>query len=132
MSQDQGSAIVALVSRGMTEKLQLKLPQPGKTLASNGTVVSGSGMTLTVSGTAPKAGQYFNVTVGGVTYLHQVVTATAGSLIINPGLKAAVPGGTAVNFAAPVIEGFLVDNSLTYDFGLTGVLKLGFAIREAA
>lgn len=132
MSQDQGSRIVSIVSRGLTEKLQLRVPQPGKTVPANGTVVSGSGMTLVVSGTTPAAGQYFNITVGGITYLHQVVAATGGTLTVKSGLKVPVTSGLAVNFATPVIEGYLADNTLKYDFGLTGVVRLSFAIREAA
>lgn len=132
MSQDDGSRIVSTVSRGLTEKLQLRLPQPGKTVPTNGTVVSGGGTTLTVSGTSPAPGQYFNITVGGVTYLHQVVAASGGALTIKSGLKVPVTSGLAVNFAAPVIEGYLIDNSLTHSFGLTGVVHLSFGIREAA
>lgn len=132
MSQDQGSEIATLVACGMTDLVRMSVPQPEVTLPADGSVVSGSGASLVVSGTSPAPGRYFSLEHGGVHYLHRVVTASGGTLTIQPPLKVVPTPGDTCHFQDPQIEGFVADNSVSVEFGLTGVIKsLSFAVREA-
>lgn len=90
--------------------------------AAGSTSVTGTG----AGGVAP--GQWFSFVAGGVSYLHMVTSNTDGALTVAPRLRAALSG--AMEFAAPVIEGFL-DAAPAWSVERLRFVGLSFSVTEA-
>lgn len=92
------------------QTLRMAVPQNGKgalagaPVAASGAVNSAS-LTKTGGG-AVAVGMFFSFAAGGRTYLH-MVTSVAGNLLGVAPLLRASPVGQVLNFAAPVVEGFV-------------------------
>lgn len=73
---------------------------------------------VTWAGAAPSAGQWFSFVSGGRHYLH-LVTSTDGAAKlarVSPLLRVAMPIGTALEFIAPVLEGFVEETQWSLEF----------------
>ena len=102
-------------------------------LAGNTLTVSG----LTASTSAIVTGLWFSMVVGGRNYLYQVATnatADAGgnaTLQIAPWIRGIPAGGEALNFATPVIEGFIDGPGLNWTLTMESWVGLpAFTITE--
>lgn len=132
MSNAQGVAVVAKLVQGLSSTVTMIVPQPGITPSPDGTVSSGSGETLIVSGTSNvKPGVFFSLVHGGVRYLHQVTGVSGSTLSIQPMLKVVPTAGDVVEFQAPKIEGFVQGNQQAWTLNLAYGLGLSFTIVEA-
>lgn len=97
------------------------------------TGVTGAGSAGSISVTATGAGgvavgQWFSFVTGGVSYLHLVTANDGGDLTVAPRLRAGLSG--SMEFAAPVIEGFL-DAAPTWSVERLRFVGLSFSITEA-
>lgn len=132
MRYEQGMAFVASLLDGLSGKVRFAIPQPGFT-GSNTTASSGSGRSLTVaSATGLKPGQYISIVSGGVRYLHNIRAVAGTVLTIHPALRIASASGSVVEVVSPQIEGFILENSVTYVLSQLGGVTVSWAIKEAA
>lgn len=118
-------------------------PQPAASALGSPTVngAGQSGRTLICNGftagvTIP-AGLFFSVSVAGRSYLYQVALATTAdgsgnaTLTLSPMLRASPAASAALNFAAPVIEGFITDAGETWSISMNTWFDLpAFTIEE--
>jgi len=145
-STDEGRVIVARLMRGLTDGVLLPFPQdfdPGA--VGTGVVVDGAGQlgsTLKLRGFTPgytvREGQFFSIIYGGRRYLHAASAdlAADGSgkmpLGIFPMLRISPNDGALCEFAAPMIEGFIVGNQVEYALQTAPYLDVSFTVQEAA
>ncbi len=143
----QGAALAALradIIRGRRDGASYPFPQPGLTSTATGTPrVKGagqSGNSLAVDGFATgasvKKGQFFAVIANGRSYLY-FCTANANEISgeigipIWPMIRASPADNALVNFATPVIEGNIVDETFSFEHGVDDwVPGLKFRIEE--
>jgi hypothetical protein len=138
------AALCAARARGSS--VTMPFPQPGLDVGTPGSaVVNGAsqlGSTLALSGMTAgyviRQGQFLSIYTGGRHYLHQASadTIVAGggtvSLPITPMLRKSPANGAAVEFAAPVIEGFLEGNEQAWTMVRARTIGIQFTIAEAA
>lgn len=104
---------------------------PGDTTASaissaNATVIAVAGLEV---GYTVLAGQWFNHVVDGLRRLYAVVQTGTTPLIIGPPLRAPLAIGDELDFARPLIEGF-VDGPATWSVDAAHIYGITFTIRE--
>jgi hypothetical protein len=130
MGEAQALAFVAAQTRSITEGATLRGVVPRQGDAPTG--VSGVGAvnatTVAASSVAGvKVGMMFSFEAGGHAYLHQVTGITGSNLNVAPRLRAAANG--ALNFAAPVVEGFLTE-TVSWDAERLAHSGVSFTIAE--
>lgn len=144
MRPDLARQWAAALTRGMRLGVSYKIRQVTTPAGAPGAVlVAGAdqaGNALAVDGGTPgyivRQGQWFNVTTGGRKYLYQAAETTrlnasgAGTIELEPKLRAVPADNDPVTLGAPVIEGLLVDvPEWAIDAGRM-VRGLSFAIEE--
>lgn len=146
MSVEQGRGFVADLLRARFEGASVALPlgyerqgAPGKAAVAASAVSGGTSVPLEAvnPGWVAKKGYWLNVTDGVDQFLHQiaetVVTPSTGivTLTIVPELRVSLADGSAVNLAAPVINGWVADDSIAWDMSLSRHLDFGFTVEES-
>jgi hypothetical protein len=141
----QAAQVVADLNAGLSSKIRAYLPQPGINTALGAPAFASpstaAGNTIAMTGFTPdvviQSGQHFNITTGGVAYLYQVSAAVTAdgsgnaTVPIQPILKAQPATGDVINFANPVIEGFVQGNTQAVSLSLALTGSMSFTIREA-
>lgn len=134
---------VQRLKRGQHAGVLTEFLQPGFTT----TLVSGAvsqavaaGSTIPISGLPPGAtiaeGQWFSVIVAGVRQLYSsdqsVVVNGAGAALVGvtPMLRSSIAAGAVVEFAAPMIEGSLAGDKLSWTIDAAHHYGLQFSIEE--
>jgi hypothetical protein len=137
------SELVSARAKGST--VTMPFPQPGLAIGSPGSAaVNGGGQLGTVlqllgmtPGYVVRKGQFFSILSGGRHYLHKSdADATVNgsgqvTLSISPMLRKSPTNGASVEFAAPVIEGFLEGNEQGWTQVRARTIGLQFTIAEA-
>jgi hypothetical protein len=143
LSYEDAMAWVAALTRAEGDTVILDLPQPDFQIGNPGDVrVNGAnqqGLLLNLDGFNPytaKAGQWFNLIIGGQRYLYQVAvdrTAAGGAmspLQISPMIRRSPPDNALADFATPKIEGFLSGRETTWTIEVARTVGLQFTITE--
>lgn len=146
MAYVQAMKWIAALTAGEGDTVSIKIPQPFFDVGSPGTpLVNGGsqlGTSINIDGLSSTykahAGQWFNLTASSRSYLYQVAedkTAASGvmaGLKFNPMIRRSPADNSAVNFAAPVIEGWLGgnDTSWTVDNAMWTGIKFTIEERE--
>lgn len=115
MVEAQALAFIAAQARAVTEGATVRsvLPRTGDAPAGLTGVGAANATFLTASSGADVAvGMFFSFEAGGHAFLHQVTGVTGAVLNVAPRLRAGANG--ALNFATPVVEGFL-DGAISWD-----------------
>lgn len=115
MAEAQALAFVAAQARATTEGATVRcvLPRTGEAPAGLTGVGAANATLLTAaSGAGVAVGMFFSFEADGHAFLHQVTGVTGAVLNVAPRLRAGANG--ALNFAAPVVEGFL-DGAISWD-----------------
>ncbi|MFO6447869.1 hypothetical protein ACLBKU_12050 [Erythrobacter sp. NE805] len=136
----------AALASGRRNGVSWKVREPGTPAGFPGAVlVNGggqAGFALAVDGATPghvvRQGKWLSIQTGGRRYLHQAASTVtldgsgAGTLAIEPALRAIPADNSPVGIAVPIIEGLLADvpNWVLDETRL--VRGLTFAIEEAA
>lgn len=142
---DVARAWIADLNAGLTEGVIARFPQVDFAVGSPGApLVNGAsqtGSTLNADGFSPgytaKKGQFFNAVVSGRNYLYQMKTAGTANgsgvlpLSILPMLRASPADNSSLNFAAPVIEGFLQGDGREWTIERARTVGLSFVVAEA-
>ena len=138
-------AWVAALTSAEADTVILRLPQPGFAIGTPGTpLVNGAtqlGSSINLDGFAAsypaKAGQWFNLTAVGRTYLYQVAADKAANgsgvmnaLTINPMIRRSPADNSAAGFATPVIEGFLSGRETGWTVDVARTVGLSFTVTE--
>ena len=138
LDRECGMRWVAALIRAEAEGQTLRLAFP-KVLANAVTPSVGSsnqqGTALGVSAlsAAVLAGSFFSFEAAGRAFLHMVTAnaaADATALNIAPLLRASPAAGTALNFAEPVIEGFVDPGPIGWEQQLKRFASLKFTLTE--
>jgi hypothetical protein len=130
MAEAQALAFVAAQTKAATEGATLRGVFPRRGAAPTGMTGIGAVNSTIVAASAVAdvvVGMFFSFESGGHAYLHQVTGISGGNLSIGPRLRAALNG--ALNFTAPVIEGFL-DSTITWDAERLAHSGVTFTISE--
>lgn len=130
MAEVQALAFVAAQGRATTEGVTVRgvFPRQGDTPAGlTGTGAVNSTLVTASSAAGVVVGMFFSFEAGGRAYLHQVTGVTGLTLNVSPRLRAACNG--ALNFAEPVVEGFL-DGPITWDVETLAHSGVSFTISE--
>lgn len=141
-----GRVLVSRLMQGLTQGVLYAFPQdlnPGA--VGSGTAVNGSGQTGSVlqldgfpGGYRVLEGQFFSIIHNGRRYLHAAAAdgvangSGAVALPIVPMLRISPADNAVVEFARPMIEGFLSGNSLEWQLRTAPYLDVPFTITEAA
>lgn len=143
---DQGSALVAKLNAGRSQKVRIPIRQAVEFPVVGGpvtvsTAVSGGtslNMTGLPNGHVLKGGQFISVTgVNGVSYLHQIIedaTSNASgtvALTVAPMIRTVLNVGDPVRVNDPVIEGYLVGAATEWTVDFIGSVQVGFVVMEA-
>lgn len=130
MGEEQALKFAAAQTRARTEGATVRgvVPRKGDapagltgTGAVNSTLVSASDAADVV------VGMFFSFESGGRAYLHQVTEIDGDTLSVAPRLRANLAG--SLNFAAPVVEGFL-DGATSWDIERLAHTGVTFTISE--
>jgi len=110
----QAEAEGATLSLVMPQMVDLK-PMLGAALTGTGAAGSNA---VTYVGPDPKPGMWFSFVAGGRHYLHLVtaVNVAGHSLKVSPLLRVAMPAATALEYLAPVLEGFAEETTWSLEF----------------
>lgn len=130
MSEVQALAFVAAQARATTEGSTVRGVLPRRDAAPVGVTavgVTNSTVITPSSVDGVTVGMFFSFEAGGHVYLHQVTGIAGGNLNVAPRLRATLNG--ALNFAAPVVEGFL-DGSPSFDIERLALSGVSFTISE--
>ncbi|MGH2926641.1 MAG: hypothetical protein ACRDL8_00370 [Solirubrobacteraceae bacterium] len=134
-----------LKARANAETIAFSWPQFAFSTAIGAPAVSGAsqaGASLVVNGLTPSttaliAGLFFSLTIGERSYLHALsANATVdgsgnATLAIAPILRAVPASGAALNFATPVIEGFVEGQSEDWTIDMLAFVGLpSFTVTE--
>lgn len=139
-------AYISRLHRGRREGVTMPFPQLNLVIGSTGTVrVNGgsqAGSTIILDGfnaLYPVAeGQFFSIVTDGRRYLYsaaEAATASAGgelTLDIDPMLRVSPSNNDLVEFAAPIIEGYVGGNEIGWTVDIAGTVGLSFTITERA
>ncbi|BBF70185.1 hypothetical protein [Sphingomonas bisphenolicum] len=145
LNSDEGRVWVNRLIRGQTAGARMEYPlldfNPGTPGAF---VVDGNGQAgtlLTVKGGAPgyqfKEGQPFNLIIGGKYYLDFIAADVAangsGNAIIplSQMMRAQPSDGAALLITQPVVEGWVVDDQVSWELALNRSTALSFTIHES-
>ena len=135
MRSSQARPLIARLLQGLSAKVLVPIILSGIDLRgqTDVTVTSGAGKTLTFTGSATGKveGQFFSLVSNGVRYLHQITTISGNTISFQPSLKVVLKGGEALEFAAPMIEGFLEGSEQSFTVGMAENLGLSFKVNEA-
>lgn len=136
---------VAKLTSAEGDTVLIAVPQPGFDTGAPGLpLVNGAGQlgsSLALDAFTPshvvRAGQWFNLTVSSQRYLYQVAAetvATTGGVMaalpINPMIRRSAGDNTAVDFSAPMIEGFLTGNEGGWTVDVARTVGLSFTVTE--
>jgi hypothetical protein len=141
-----GPVFVSRLMQGLTEGVLYPFPQdmligaPGTSIEVNGGAQQGSSLQLKgfPAGYTVAEGQFASIIYAGRRYLHAATaatTATSGGLMnlpIVPMLRISPNDSATVEFAQPMIEGFLSGNSLEWQLRTAPYIDVVFTITEAA
>ncbi len=130
LSEAQALAFVAAQTQATTEGATLRGIFPRQGASPSGvTGVGAVNSTIVVASivVGVAVGMFFSFESGGHAYLHQVTGISGSNLRVGPRLRAALNG--ALNFAAPVVEGFL-DGAITWDAEVLAHSGVTFTISE--
>jgi hypothetical protein len=144
---NQAIGVTTLLTGGLSQKIRSYFPQPFVNTSGAGSSITfanasgASGTTVAMTGFTPGytvvIGQFFNVVTNGVANLYQVtgnVTADSSghaSVSFQPMLKAPPNSGDHIEFANPVIEGFVQGSSQQWQLSRVQSVGFSFAISEA-
>jgi len=137
-------AWVAALTSAEADTVMLKVPQPDFDVGAPGSpLVNGGsqlGATLDLDGFHPgyiaRAGQWFNLTVSSRTYLYQVATTQVAvldamaNMAISPMIRRSPADNAAVEFANPMIEGFLSGRETGWTVDVARTVGLAFTVTE--
>ncbi len=138
----QAIGIVAKLVQASSQRVSYPFPQDGLTIGSPGSPQVNGGSQLGTSliadgftaGYAVQAGQFFNVVnADGSRHLHQVTTAVTANgsgqatLSIFPMLRASPADNATLDFATPVIQGWL-QNPQGIAWNVTLALSVGLSV----
>lgn len=142
MEYDDARKFLARLLRAAASPVAVQFPQRGLKPLSPGAVVAVANASLSsvqVSGGTPgfllKEGQFFSLASAGRRWVHnlqqdvQLDGSGAGVLPINPLLRVAPATGDALEFVAPVLEGF-VDQSWNWTVQMLVRVGLKIAVTE--
>lgn len=143
---DQGSALVARLNAGRSDKVRIPIHQAVEYARVTGPVrvstsISG-GQSLNLNGLPAghklMGGQLISIkAVSGVSYLHQIVndaTANASGVItltVAPMIRTVLSVGDLVEVNDPVIEGYLAGSATEWTVDFMRSVQVGFTIVEA-
>lgn len=144
MTYDDAMAWIAALTSADGQTVILKMPQPGFDPGTPGSpLVNGAGQlgsVIDLDGFTPsyaaRAGQWFNLIIGGQYFLYQVAADTVASadvmtdLPINPMIRKSAADNSAVQFVEPVIEGFLSGRETSWTVDVARHVGLSFTITE--
>lgn len=144
--EPDGREWIAALNEGLTDTVLFPFPQvdfavgtPGATLV-NGASQTGSTLNLDgfTASYALRRGQFFSVIVSARRYLYQVrtaINASAGgvaALPITPMIRKSPADNAVCEFAAPMIEGFLLGDGREWTVDIARTVGLEFTIVERA
>lgn len=144
MRYEKAMAWVAALTSADADTVVLALHQPGfKPGVPGSPLVNGAGQLgslISLDTFTPEyaatAGQWFNLTAAGRTYLYQVAAdtiATGGAcpaLPINPMIRRSPANNSPAVFSDPVIEGFISGRETTWTVDVAKTVGLAFTITE--
>jgi len=138
---DEGRVMVSRLIAGKQGGLRVRLPllhsqgSPG-----NPTVAFASGRVLSLAGLTANypalEGFWLSITANGRSYLHSIgvgATADGGGSVeveLNELLRDTIPVGSAVNLAAPVVEGLVQGDEASWNASVNRVIPIEFSIKE--
>lgn len=134
---------IASLTKADGETVILEVPQPGFSIGSPGTTrVNGAGqlgksVNLDGFGTyTAKAGQLFSWIISGQRFLYMVAAdkvAASGAMAglqIEPMIRRSPPDNAVVEFAPPMIEGFISGRETSWTVDVARTVGLSFTITE--
>lgn len=130
MGEAQALAFVAAQTRAATEGATVRGVVPRRGDAPVGVTGVGAVNATTIAASSVagiEVGMMFSFESAGHAYLHQVTGISGANLSVAPRLRATLNG--ALNFAAPVVEGFL-DGAATWDSETLAHSGVAFTISE--
>ena len=145
-SEEDGRILVGRLIRGKTEGVLTQFPllsfdpgSPGAPLV-NGTGQSGKSLICDgfTAGYTIKEGQWFSLIHGGRRYLHNVDAQVAANgsgqatLTISPMLRIEPANNAVLEFAQPMIEGFIHGEEWRWQMSLEHLIGIEFEVRERA
>ncbi|QAY77927.1 hypothetical protein [Sphingosinicella sp. BN140058] len=139
-----GRIVVSRLIRAKTEGIRIELPQLGFKLGAPGAPrVNGGGQagkTLVVDGLTPRypvrEGQWFNHVRGADVMLYNVTAGVAAdasgqaTLAISPMLRVEPLDNDVINFARPVIQGYVHGEDWQWQMSLAHHLGIAFEVEE--
>lgn len=139
----EAMAWIAALTTADADTVLLNVPQPGFDAGSPGTpLVNGAnqqGQLLNLDGFDPyeaKAGQFFSIATAGRRFLYQVsankvaVAGAMNGLQFAPMIRRSPHDNAAVEFTAPMIEGFLSGREAGWTVDVARTVGLAFTITE--
>jgi len=145
MAENAARPWIAALMTGLREGVRWQLRQvelaigaPGSPVA-NGDGQAGNAIAVRsgAAGYGVRAGQFLSITTDGDRYLYMAAAdvtlngSGAGSIAIEPPLRAEAADGDAINLAAPVIEGLLSQGPVPWTIDAARRFGLQFTITEA-
>lgn len=141
MKWENASLLIAALLRAEREEVTMAWPQPGFTPGAVGArtvsaLTSANATVLPVAGGAVYTArplQFFNlVGADGRRYLHSVVQQNniPGNIIIAPALRIEATAGLALDFATPLIQGFVQGRETPWSVDEAHIYGVSFTIKE--
>lgn len=144
MKPETARIFISRLAQAKKSSLVMPFPQPGVTVGAEGVPrVNGAGQAgtfLAIDGLPAskvlRDGWFFSILTGGRRYIHQLAadsTASAGgaaTIQFEPMLRVSPADNAVIEFATPMIEGFVQGNGLPWDIDTARNVGLSFTIRE--
>lgn len=145
-AKDRGRILVSRLIRAKTEGIRIEIPllgfKPGAPGAPRVNGAGQAGRSLIVDGFTPnyaaKEGQWFNHVKEGRSYLYNMDGQTVadgsgvGTINFSPMLRAEPADNDVLEFAQPVVEGFVMGDEWSWEMSLDLHIEIQFEVVERA